>query len=199
MSRIHPLEGHHQVPVEVERGALARPEVRVVDSLLRHWMKHVVKAEFVVKLIDSLNSNASWGPRNEGTRHRRTQVFRSSRARAGFRRSLPARADGLVAAHNGKSPVVVKHIETETVPIESDCGGRVSNRHGRDGLVGPDAGSHETAERSGAPWIEHHVEVRRIPTLQALDELFRPLYDNEQLSMAPRKKAFGNGVIEKRR
>jgi hypothetical protein len=53
MSRIHPLEGHHQVPVEVERGALARPEVRVVDSLLRHWMKHVVKAEFVVKLTST--------------------------------------------------------------------------------------------------------------------------------------------------
>lgn len=113
-------------------------------SLFRHGMKHVIAAEFVVELIDANNSDATaGGPRNERLGARGNRSFGQVALAPAFVARFPQVQDGLVATHYGKPPVVMQHLETESVAIESDGGGRISNRHGRDRLVEPDAGSHQ--------------------------------------------------------
>src|SRR5680860_1607148 len=141
-------------------------------------MKHVIAAEFVVEFIDANNSDATaGGPRNERLGARGNRSFGQVALAPAFVARFPQVQDGLVATHYGKPPVVMQHLETESVAIESDGGGRISNRHGRDRLVEPDAGSQQIGRLIRCLWTERHVEARRIPPLEALDQLFRSLYD----------------------
>lgn len=55
-------------------------------------MKHVIAAEFVVEFIDANNSDATAGGPTMKDSAPEEQVFRSSRARASLRRSLPTGA-----------------------------------------------------------------------------------------------------------
>lgn len=144
MSRVHPPKEHHQVAVEVQRRELARPEVGVVDSLFRHGMKNVASAKFVKELIDAFNSDAATGrSRNKGLGAGGNGPLAPVALPPAFVARLPQVQDGLVAPQDGETPVVMQHVEAEAVAIESDGGGRVSNRQGRDCLIESDGGSHQ--------------------------------------------------------